>query len=301
MSIVDLLGHKLANGVKVNEPMTEHTSWQVGGPADYYVCPVGLSELVEVLSVCCDQNLPYYVIGNGTNLLVLDDGIRGVVINIGPSFSYVKTEGEKLVAGAGTPMTLLAFTAAEESLVGLEFTVGIPGTLGGAVIMNAGAFGGYIGGKVGAVRLVAADGKLLEMKRSDLSFGYRTSNLIGKGVVYEIELELQKGDQAESKRLIEFFLAERRRRHPNLPSAGSVFRNLPDQPAGLIIEKAGAKGMRVGGAVVSDQHANFIVNSGNATAADVLKLIETVQDLVREKFSLELKPEVKIVGEGPKR
>lgn len=300
MSIVDLLGHKLVNGLKVDEPMSEHTSWQVGGPADYYVCPSGLSELIEILSACSEYNLPYYVIGNGTNLLVLDGGIRGLVINIGSAFSYVKPEGEKLVAGAGTPMTLLAFTAAEESLIGLEFTVGIPGSLGGAVIMNAGAFGGYIGGKVGAVRLVSPDGKPAEMKRNDLSFGYRNSNLVGKGVVYEIELELQKGDQAEAKRLIEYFLAERRRRHPNLPSAGSVFRNLPDQPAGLIIEQAGAKGMRIGGAEVSNQHANFIVNRGGASAADVLKLIETVQALVMEKYGMELKPEVKIVGEGLK-
>ena len=299
MSIVELLNHKLNNGIRVNEPMADHTSWQVGGPADYYVCPVGLDELVEVLSVCCETKMPYLVIGNGTNLLVLDGGIRGLVINIGPSFSYVKPAGEKLIVGAGTPMTLLAFTAAEESLSGLEFTVGIPGSLGGAVIMNAGAFGGYIGDKVGLVRLVNQEGTLVELKRDELEFGYRTSNLIGKGVVYEIELNLTKGEQAASKRQIDYFLAERQRRHPNLPSAGSVFRNLPDQPAGQIIEQAGAKGICIGGAEVSTQHANFIVNTGKATAADVLKLIKTVQELVKEQFGLELKPEVKIVGEEP--
>ncbi|MBM4234864.1 MAG: UDP-N-acetylmuramate dehydrogenase [Firmicutes bacterium] len=297
MSIVELLNHKLINGIKVNEPMADHTSWQVGGPADYYVSPVGLDELVEVLSVCCERKIPALVIGNGTNLLVLDGGIRGMVINIGPSFSYVKPVGEKLIVGAGTPMTLLAFTAAEESLSGLEFTVGIPGSLGGAVIMNAGAFGGYIGEKVGLVRLVNLEGKLVELKRDELEFGYRTSNLIGKGVVYEIELNLTKGEQAVSKRQIDYFLAERQRRHPNLPSAGSVFRNLPDQPAGQIIEQAGAKGICIGGAEVSTQHANFIVNTGKATAADVLKLIKTVQALVKEQYGLELKPEVKIVGE----
>jgi len=299
MSIVELLGHKLTNGIRVNEPMADHTSWQVGGPADYYVCPVGLDELVEILSVCCEARMPHLVIGNGTNLLVLDGGIRGLVINIGPSFSYVKPAGEKLIAGAGTPMTLLAFTAAEESLSGLEFTVGIPGSLGGAVIMNAGAFGGYIGDKVGLVRLVNLEGKLVELSRNELQFGYRTSNLLGKGVVYEAELELTRGEQAETKKMIDFFLAERKRRHPNLPSAGSVFRNLPDQPAGQIIERAGAKGLKVGGAEVSTQHANFIVNTGKATAAEVLQLIKTVQELVREKFGLELKPEVRIVGEEP--
>jgi len=299
MSIVELLGHKLVNGIRVNEPMADHTSWQVGGPADYYACPVGLGELIEILSVCCESRIPYLVIGNGTNLLVLDGGIRGMVINIGPSFSYVKPAGNKLIVGAGTPMTLLAFTAAEESLSGLEFTVGIPGSLGGAGIMNAGAFGGYIGDKVGLVRLVNLEGKVVELNRNELQFGYRTSNLLGKGVVYEVELELARGEQAETKRLIDFFLAERKRRHPNLPSAGSVFRNLPDQPAGQIIERAGAKGLKIGDAEVSTQHANFIVNTGKATAADVLQLIITVQELVQEKFGLELKPEVKIVGEEP--
>ncbi len=297
MSIIEMLRHRLANGVRVNELMANHTSWQVGGPADYYVCPVGLVELVAVLSACSETRIPYFVIGNGTNLLVLDGGIRGIVINIGTSFSYIKPAGEKLVVGAGTPMTLLAFTAAEESLSGLEFTVGIPGSLGGAVIMNAGAFGGYIGDKISLVRLVDSEGKLVEKRRGELEFGYRTSNLIGKGVVYEVELELAWGDQMESKRLINNFLTERRRRHPNLPSAGSVFRNLAEQPAGRIIEQAGAKGMRIGGAEVSTQHANFIVNSGKATAADVLNLIKKVQELVKEQFDIELKPEVKIVGE----
>ncbi len=297
MTIADLLIDKLVNGVLVNEPMANHTSWQVGGPADYYVCPVGLEELVEVLKVCHETGVPFIVTGNGTNLLVLDGGIRGLVINIGPSFSYVKPAGEKLVAGAGTPMTLLAFTAIEESLGGLEYTVGIPGSLGGAVIMNAGAFGGYIGDKVSLVKLVSPEGKLIELGRHELDFGYRTSNLVGRGAVYEVELELVRGEQAESKRLIDYFLAERQRRHPNLPSAGSVFRNQPDQPAGQIIEQTGAKGMRIGGAEVSTQHANFIVNTGTATAADVLELIKTVQEMVMEKYGVELKPEVKIVGE----
>jgi UDP-N-acetylmuramate dehydrogenase len=299
MRISDALGHKLVNGIKVNEPMSVHTSWQVGGPADYYICPVSLEELVEVVSYCHQNSLSYYIIGNGTNLLVRDGGIRGVVINIGPAFSYIKLEGESLLAGSGTPMTLLAFTAAEEKLTGVEFSVGIPGSLGGAVIMNAGAFGGYIGSKVGAVMLVDTKGELITLEREEITFGYRTSSLIGRGVIYEVRLDLQKGDQAESKKLIEYFLAERRRRHPNLPSAGSVFRNLPDQPAGQLIEKAGGKGMRIGGAEVSTQHANFIVNTGNAKAADVLNLIEAVSLLVQEKFNLELKPEVRIIGEEP--
>lgn len=300
MNIIEDLGSKLLNSVRLNEPMAEHTSWQVGGPADYYVCPVNLEELIEIVNYCCQHNLPFYILGNGTNLLVLDGGIRGMVINIGPAFSYVKPDGEKLYAGAGTPMTLLAFTAAEEKLTGLEFAVGIPGSLGGAVIMNAGAFGGYIGSRVGSVKLIDCTGNPFTLEGDQLSFGYRTSNLIGKGVIIEIRLDLEFGNQAESKRMIEYFLAERRRRHPNLPSAGSVFRNLPDQPAGKIIEQAGGKGMCIGGAEVSTQHANFIVNKGGAKAADVLSLIDAIKDLVKEKYDLELVPEVRIVGEDLK-
>jgi UDP-N-acetylmuramate dehydrogenase len=301
VSIVGELGSKLTNGVRLNEPMAEHTSWQVGGPADYYVCPVNLEELIQVVKYCCQNNLPSYIFGNGTNMLVLDGGIRGLVVNIGPAFSYVRPEGEKLYAGAGTPMTLLAFTAVEEKLAGLEFAVGIPGSLGGAVIMNAGAFGGYIGSRVGSVKLIDCNGKMLTLEGDQLSFGYRTSSLIGKGIIFEVRLDLQTGEQVESKKLIEFFLAERRRRHPNLPSAGSVFRNLPNQPAGKLIEQAGGKGMRIGGAEVSTQHANFIVNRGDAKAADVLCLIESVKKLVKEKYDLELVPEVRIVGEDLKQ
>ena len=201
MNIIEDLGSKLLNSVRLNEPMAEHTSWQVGGPADYYVCPVNLEELIEIVNYCCQHKLPFYILGNGTNLLVLDGGIRGMVINIGPAFSYVRPDGEKLFAGAGTPMTLLAFTAAEEKLAGLEFAVGIPGSLGGAVIMNAGAFGGYIGSRVGSVKLIDCTGNPFTLEGDQLSFGYRTSNLIGKGVIIEIRLDLEFGNQAESKRM----------------------------------------------------------------------------------------------------
>lgn len=295
--IVKKLGPKLKYGIKTNEPMSRHTSWQVGGPADYYLYPVDTGELVEIVRFSKENEVPLYVLGNGTNLLVLDGGIRGMVVYIGDAFSYIKRENDRLTAGAGTPVTYLARTAAEEGLTGLEFAIGIPGSLGGAIIMNAGAFGGYLGERVQLVKLISMDGEILELGSEECSFGYRTSNLAGKGIVVEVTLQLKPGDPAEAERLIEHYLVERSRRHPSLPSAGSVFRNLPEQAAGRLIEEAGGKGMRIGGAVVSEQHANFIVNTGSATAADILALIRSVQQLVKEKHGLELKPEVKIVGE----
>ncbi len=297
MNIDRELGQKLKEGIRKNEPMSRHTSWQVGGPADYYLCPADLSELVEIVRFSNKYNLPLYVFGNGTNLLVLDGGIRGLVVNIGSSFSYVNCEQNGLTAGAGTPMTYLARTAAEQGLVGLEFAVGIPGSLGGAVIMNAGSFGGYIGEKVRAVKLISPGAELITMERNELSFSYRTSNLPGKGVIFEIVLDLKPGDSVESMKLMDYFLSERSLRHPDLPSAGSVFRNIPDQPAGKIIEEIGCKGMRIGGAEVSCKHANFIVNTGTATAADILSLIEAVRQKVKDEYNLDLQPEVKIVGE----
>lgn len=297
MKIEQELGAKLKSGIKINEPMSEHTSWQVGGPADYYVCPADRSELAEIVRFSSKYKLPLFVLGNGTNLLVLDGGIRGIVVNIGESFSNIIRIGDSLEAGSGTAMTLLANVAVEQGLVGLEFAVGIPGSLGGAVIMNAGAFGLHIGDKIHSVKLISSGGEPVTMGKDDLSFGYRTSNLIGKGIIIEVSLQLKKGDPAESLKLMDYYLKERSRRHPNLPSAGSVFRNLPGQPAGKIIESLGCKGMTVGGAQVSPKHANFIVNTGNATAADILTLIETVKQMVKDNHGIELQPEVKIVGE----
>ncbi len=297
MSFKKKLQENINSTLKVNEPMSLHTTWQVGGPADYYVSPADTEELVEILSTCREYGVQYYVIGNGSNLLVLDGGIRGLVINIGQPFCYVKQSGTVLIAGAGTPMTLLSKSALDLNLTGLEFAVGIPGSLGGAVIMNAGAFGGYIGDRVKTVRLVSDQGEINILKKSELTFGYRTSNLIGKGVSIEVSLELKAGDPEKIKRQMETYINERLRRHPHLPSCGSVFRNLPDKPAGRIIEEAGAKGLCIGGAEVSTQHANFIVNKGSATAADILAIIKSVQTLVKEKYGYELHPEVKIIGE----
>lgn len=297
MNIERELGFKLQYGIKKDEPLSGHTSWMVGGPADYFLYPAGLEELLEIVRYSDKHGLPLYILGNGTNLLVLDGGIRGLVIKIGSPFNYTERENRFLVAGAGIPMSALANSAAETGLSGLEFAIGIPGLLGGALIMNAGAFGGYIGERVYTVKLVDFTGRVVTMTREELNFGYRESSLIGKGIIFEACLELEKGDPERITRVMEKYSSDRQDRHPNLPSAGSVFRNPPEKPAGKIIEEAGAKGMRIGGAEVSRKHANFIVNTGDATAADILNLIRAVRQLVKDKYELDLHPEVRIVGE----
>ncbi len=297
MNIAQELGPVLQAGVKINEPMSLHTSWKVGGPAEYFLLPADRSELAEIVSYANRSNQPLFVFGNGTNLLVRDGGIRGLVVKIGPAFHYVDVEKTKLTAGAGTPMPYLARTAAKQGLAGLEFAGGIPGTLGGALIMNAGAFGSYIGEQVREVTVVSHEGSVVTLGQNELKFGYRWSNLAEKGFIVEATLELSQGDAQELVSRVELYLSERRRRHPQLPSAGSVFRNHPERSAGSLIEAAGCKGTRIGGAEVSEQHANFIVNLGDATAADILRLIESVRQLVKDKFNVELHPEVRVVGE----
>ncbi len=297
MNIEQELAPKLKAGIKRNEPMSKYTSWQVGGPADYYLKPAGLAELSEIISFRNKHQLPLFIFGNGTNLLVLDGGIRGLVVHIGEAFSYIRYRDDLIEAGAGTSVTGLAREAASRGLGGIEFTAGIPGSLGGAVIMNAGAFGGHIGECVDSVQVIGSAGAVCTLGREELVFGYRTSNLPEKGIVTQVCLQAEKCDPEESLQKIEYFMAERRRRHPALASAGSVFRNLTDRPAGKLIENAGGKGMCVGGAQVSEQHANFIINRGDASAADILRLIEKVRNLVKEKYGVGLKPEVRIVGE----
>jgi len=297
MTVKEEFRKTFGSAVRFNEPLAPYTSWQVGGPADYFIAPQSVEELAEAVCLGKQFDLPLFVMGNGTNLLVLDGGIRGLVVHVGAAFSYIKRINKGITAGAGIAMTTLAMKTADEGLSGVEFAAGIPGTLGGAAIMNAGAFGSYIGERIQAVRLVSENGDTAELTKKELSFGYRSSNLPGKGVLFEADLFLEEGRSDESHRLIEGFIAERRRRHPEQPSAGSVFRNPPDMPAGKIIEQAGLKGLKIGGAEVSTKHANFIVNTGGATAADILALMERVRREVKEKFALALQLEVKIVGE----
>lgn len=297
MNVEQELSRILRGRYKKNEPMSLHTSWRVGGPADYYLYPGDRDELKEIVRFQKRAGLPLFVLGNGSNLLVRDGGIRGLVVHIGEPFSYIRREGEMLRAGAGTPLTLLAQKAAEEGLHGLGFAAGIPGTLGGALVMNAGAFGRYIGPLVAEVSIISPGGEEVRLAPEDIVFGYRQSNLSGRGIIVEALLKLEKGDPEALREEVERYHAERKRRHPALPSAGSVFRNPPGNPAGRLIEAAGGKGLSIGAARVSEKHANFIVNTGGASARDIETLIELVQQRVKEKFGVELETEVRIVGE----
>lgn len=291
------LGRFLQAGVRENEPMALHTSWQVGGVADYYLLPAGERELQEIVRYSREKDLPLFIFGNGTNLLVRDGGIRGLVAQLGVSFNYIHREGDSLRTGAGVSLTSLARSAAREGLRGLGFCAGIPGSLGGALVMNAGAFGSYIGRLVEEVRMINADGEAIVLGRDSLDFGYRRSNLAGKGAMVEALLSLEKGEKEALAHEVDGYIAERRRRHPSQPSAGSVFRNPPGKPAGGLIEEAGGKELAVGPARVSEKHANFIINSGGATAGEIEKLIEMVRQRVRDRFAVELQTEVRIIGE----
>ncbi len=293
------LNNLLPGQVKANEPMARHTTWRIGGPADIFVEPAGVAELARLVGWVHSRGFPLYFIGNGSNLLVRDGGIRGIVVKIGRAFGQVRVEGTTLIAGAGTKLGALAAIARKSGIGGLEFTAGIPGTVGGAVVMNAGANGTSMADLVQEVILMDATGELDRRPAQELGFGYRTSNLLGSSlVVLEVTCRGVARDPALIRADMDRYLARRRASQPlSYPSAGSVFKNPPGKTAGWLIEQAGCKGMRQGDAQVSLVHANFIVNLGKATARDVQILIHRVQQLVYERFGITLNLEVQVLGE----
>lgn len=282
-----------------DEPMSKHTSFCIGGPADVLVSPVSEGELRDLLIFCKEKKLPYYIIGKGTNLLVRDKGIRGIVIKTDKLFSYVELEDNRVKAGAGLDLGELSRKVADKGLSGLEFAVDIPGSLGGAIVMNAGAYGGEMKDVVLQVRVLNEKGEFQALSAEQLDFGYRYSTLQEcSSIVVDAVLELTPGDTEAIYALMNDFTKRRKSRQPlDLPSAGSTFRRPEGHYVGPMIEKLGLKGFRVNDAQVSELHAGFIVNRGKATAADVLKLIRIIQDKVRENYGVELIPEYKIIGE----
>lgn len=292
------LSRLVPGGVTVGEPMARHTTWRVGGKADLFVRPTTVDEVREVICYVHSRGLPLHVIGNGSNLLVLDGGLRGVTMQLKDNFQGIKVRRPYITALAGTLLTQVAKRAAASGLTGLEFAAGIPATVGGAVVMNAGAFGSSVSERLHRVRVIRFDGQDIVFHREQLENRYRRNPLPDKGVVVEAVFLLTPGDKEEIYRTMERYNEERRRKQPlQWPNAGSVFKNPPGATAGELIEKAGLKGYTIGGAQISEQHANFIINTGNATAADIVLLIRTVQRRVAEKFGIVLEPEVKIIGE----
>lgn len=286
--------------VRTGEPMKKHTSWRIGGPSDYFVEPVGRKELQLLVSFAKHREIPLTIIGNGSNLLVSERGIRGIVIKIGSGLARVTVLGRDVVAEAGAKLSALATAARDNSLGGLEFSAGIPGTVGGAVVMNAGANGSSVGALIREVLLLDLEGRLCRRGGETLNFSYRSCALqMEPMIVVEARFTCYPREKHLIQDEMEGFIAKRLSAQPlGLPNAGSVFRNPPGDSAGRLIEAAGLKGLRVGDAQVSTLHANFIVNLGMATASDVLALIDKTRKTVMGRYGVELQLEVKIVGDA---
>lgn len=286
--------------VRENEPMAAHTSFKAGGRADLFVEPQNGEQLRKVLQLYNKENVKYMVLGNGSNVLVRDGGYRGVIVRIGEAFSSIKREENRIICGSGALMSAAARFAASEGLAGLEFASGIPGSIGGAVFMNAGAYGGEIAQVLSSARIISKDGnREFNMTADELQMGYRHSVLHETGdVTVEAVFELQPADINEIKANIADFTERRNSKQPvNYPSAGSFFKRPEGYFAGKLIQDAGFKGLSVGGAQVSELHSGFIINKGNAAASDILQLMEIVQAGVYDKFGVKLEPEVRIIGE----
>ncbi len=299
--VVDL-GQRMGFSVKPHEPMSRHTSFQVGGPADALADPSEPRHVQALRSFAKQTSTPFTVIGAGTNLVVRDGGIRGIVCRIGRAMSGVVVNRKdcRIAAQAGARIRSVCTAAEEASLTGLEFAVGIPGAVGGAVIMNAGAHGGTIADALESVLTLGPDCTFREWRPEELDFGYRHSRLQGSDhILLAAQFAVAIGDREEIRRRHHEILTAREGSQPlELPSAGSVFKRPPGGFAGRLIEECGLKGTaRVGGAMVSEKHAGFIVNAGNATARDVLRLMAHVQETVRQRTGVLLEPEVVILGE----
>lgn len=288
-----------AERIRYNEPMQDHTTFRIGGPADIMVMPESVPEIMRVLEWVRKRDLPYLVIGEGSNLLVKDGGIRGVVIKLGPGFSRVEFRGTEVEAQAGVKVSRLAALAADRGLSGLEFAEGIPGSLGGAVYMNAGAYGGEMSQIIKEVTVISESGEITVLEKPALEFGYRTSSIQKKGyIVLAAKLVLHPDEPQLIWQRMDELSRQRREKQPlEYPSAGSVFKRPPGRFVGPMIDELGLKGYRVGDAEVSTKHAGFIVNRGRATARDVLELVSLIKRRVKDAYGIELETEFRIVGE----
>jgi UDP-N-acetylenolpyruvoylglucosamine reductase len=281
-----------------NEPLARRTTMRVGGPADCYLEPASEADLAQALQFCAETGLPFTFLGRGSNLLVRDGGVRGVVISLAhPAFTRLEVAGHQLICGAGVKLKELAVTARRHGLGGLEFLEGIPGTLGGALRMNAGSMGSWLFDVVETIRFMDFSGRVLERKASEVVVEYRGCPLFKNHVALGAVLKGEPAAPAAITQRMDRFSRRRWETQPAAPSAGCVFKNPPAIPAGKLIDELGLKGARVGGAVVSDLHANFITNDGTATARDVLNLIQLIQQKAKAARGIELETEVQILGE----
>ena len=281
-----------------DEPMSRHTTFRTGGPADIYIEPSGVEELKQVLDICREENVAYTIIGNGSNLLVGDGGYRGVLISFGKPFAQVTIEGTQVRTGAGALLSAVAKQVLNASLTGFEFAAGIPGTIGGAVVMNAGAYGGELCQVLRKATVLTPEGEVKTLPAEELELGYRTSCVQKNGyIVLEAVLQLQPGNADDIRAVMDDLASKRREKQPlEYPSAGSTFKRPEDYFAGRLIQDAGLRGFRVGGAQVSEKHCGFVINSGGATAEDIRSLCRSVQKKVKETSGVDLETEVRMIG-----
>lgn len=282
-----------------NEPMNKHTSYHIGGPADLFIRPSRLEDLQKLVSYLWKHGIPYFVLGGGTNLLVSDKGIREVVLQVSDSLHRIHVTENKVEAGAGAKLGALVKAAEEASLSGLECETAVPGTIGGAVAMNAGTKRGYVNQWASEIHFMHPDGNVEWIPVSEAGYGYRESRFQREPdlVILGLRAELQLGNKQEIHDCMERLFQRRKETQPIEPSAGSVFRNPPGDHAARLIQEAGGKGLRIGDAMISPMHGNFIVNLNKARAEDVKSLIEKARELVYQHFSITLIPEVKLIGE----
>ncbi len=297
--IKNLISEKILGEVSLNYGLLEHTSFKIGGAAELYVCPNNLMELLTVLNILKENGVAYFLLGAGSNLLIGDGGVRGAVIKLGDGFDYAHAKGDYILAGAGVSLAKLAAEAKNAELTGLEFASGIPGTLGGAIFMNAGAYGGEMKDVITEVSYIDSDGSVKTVSGAECDFGYRRSMFSdGDKIIISAKLTLKKGKKEEIIAAMRELNARRKEKQPlEYPSAGSTFKRPEGHFAGALIEEANLKGFAIGGAQVSKKHAGFVINTGGATAKDVADLIKYVQKTVYEKSGVMLEPEVKIIGE----
>lgn len=294
--LCSLLG---AEHVLANEPMSRHTTFRIGGPADYFTIPRNTEEIKALIAICKRMGVPYYILGNGSNLLVGDKGYRGVIIQIYQNMNQIRTEGNRIYAQAGSLLSKIAAEALAHSLKGIEFASGIPGTLGGAVMMNAGAYGGEMKQILENATVLTQEGEVQVLSVDELQLGYRTSIVAkNKYIVLEAVIALESGDVKQIRSYMEELKNKRVTKQPlEYPSAGSTFKRPDGYFAGQLIEDAGLRGFQVGNAQVSQKHCGFVVNRGGATAAEVISLMEQVADKVEGMAGVRLEPEVKRIGE----
>ncbi len=284
--------------VMKDEPMSRHTTFRVGGTADFFVEIGSPEELLDIINYLTETDRSYFILGNGSNLLVRDKGYEGVILHLGERFNSITVEGNTITAQAGALLSTVAKTAAKNGLSGMEFAAGIPGTIGGAVVMNAGAYEGEMKQIITKVTVMTREGEILELDNETMEFGYRTSIIKNRPfVVLSAVISLEKGDMASIQSKMDDFNNRRRSKQPlEYPSAGSTFKRPEGYYAGKLIMDAGLRGYRVGGAQVSEKHCGFIINVGNATAADISELMDEVIEKVEKQFSVTLEPEIIRIG-----